>query len=237
MDKVRLIKECIHVTKVSKRVVKCCNCGKESEQLFVYSVNYSLGDKKSNDDLMNHKQKCPNCGYEAVDISNDIFLQEKYDINPEENIPYEVYGIPKANPEKPIDNNVLKVTKEEIAVSLNNEKTTYQLIIGHYFSSDSYKLALGKDNYSSSVIISREEYQRFIENFYTLTNKWEDSYIENEDWSRFSKNKINWNIFITNMNGVRILHGTDAFPDNWNDFINLLIVIEKLYKKRKYKDE
>lgn len=54
---------------ISRRIVKCTKCGKESEQLIVYSVNYLLGDKESNDKLINHKQKCPFCNYEAIDIS------------------------------------------------------------------------------------------------------------------------------------------------------------------------
>lgn len=59
------------MTKVSKRLIKCIKCGEESEQLFVFSVNYLLGSKESNDRLMDHKQKCPNCGYEYVDISKE----------------------------------------------------------------------------------------------------------------------------------------------------------------------
>ena len=59
------------MTKVSNVIVKCANCGKESEQLVVYSVNFSLGSKEDNEKLMQHKQKCPNFGYEAEDISQN----------------------------------------------------------------------------------------------------------------------------------------------------------------------
>lgn len=57
------------MTKINKKIVKCVECGTESEQLVVYSVNFSLGTKESNEKLISHKQKCPNCGYEAIDIS------------------------------------------------------------------------------------------------------------------------------------------------------------------------
>ncbi len=60
------------MTKVSKMTKKCAKCGKESEQLAVFSVNFSLGDRESNERLMKHKQKCPHCGYEAPDISIDF---------------------------------------------------------------------------------------------------------------------------------------------------------------------
>ena len=59
------------MTKVAKKLVKCAKCGAESEQLFVYSVNFSLGTKDDNEKLMKYKQKCPKCGYEAADISHD----------------------------------------------------------------------------------------------------------------------------------------------------------------------
>ncbi len=57
------------MTKVGKKKVKCIKCGAESEQLIVYSVNFLLGAKEENEKLMEHLQKCPNCGYEAADIS------------------------------------------------------------------------------------------------------------------------------------------------------------------------
>lgn len=65
------------MTKITKNVVKCAVCGTESEQLNVYSVNYSLGRKEDNDNLINSKQKCPKCGYESNDISKrDYFYKE-----------------------------------------------------------------------------------------------------------------------------------------------------------------
>jgi ribosomal protein S27AE len=54
------------MTKVVRKKVKCVKCGFESEQTQVYSVNHALGKKEDNDKLINHKQVCPNCGYEAV---------------------------------------------------------------------------------------------------------------------------------------------------------------------------
>ncbi len=60
------------MTKVNKKKVKCIKCGAISEQLIVYSVNFSLSIKEQNEKLMRYHQKCPNCGYEAVDISMDF---------------------------------------------------------------------------------------------------------------------------------------------------------------------
>lgn len=57
------------MTKVKTIMTKCAKCGNESEQMFVYSVNSMLGNKEDNEKLMQHKQVCPHCGYEATLIS------------------------------------------------------------------------------------------------------------------------------------------------------------------------
>ena len=57
------------MTKVKTIMTTCAKCGKESEQLFVYSVNFMLGTQESNEKLKKHKQVCPHCGYEATLIS------------------------------------------------------------------------------------------------------------------------------------------------------------------------
>lgn len=85
---------------ISRKVVKCAKCGKESPQMIVYSVNYSLGDKESNDKLIEHKQKCPYCEYEAIDISvlNDKLERKTLEKITEDFISemnkYEIFKIP-----------------------------------------------------------------------------------------------------------------------------------------------
>jgi len=53
------------MTKVINKVVTCAKCGKDSEQMLVYSVNFSLGKKEDNEKLMQHQQVCPHCNYMA----------------------------------------------------------------------------------------------------------------------------------------------------------------------------
>lgn len=85
---------------ISREVVKCAKCGKESPQMIVYSVNYSLGDKESNDKLIEHKQKCPYCEYETIDISvlNDKLERKTLEKITEDFISeinkYEIFKIP-----------------------------------------------------------------------------------------------------------------------------------------------
>ena len=59
------------MTKVVERMVTCIKCNKDSEQLIVFSVNFSLGTKEDNEKLMARKQVCPHCNYEAHNISKE----------------------------------------------------------------------------------------------------------------------------------------------------------------------
>ena len=85
---------------ISREIVKCAKCGKESSQMVVYSVNYSLGDKESNDKLINYKQKCPYCNYEAISIdvlNNKLTRKELEKITNQfigEINKYEIFKIP-----------------------------------------------------------------------------------------------------------------------------------------------
>lgn len=67
------------MTKIGNKMVKCAKCGKESKQTIVYSVNSFLGTEEEIEKLINKKQKCPYCEYEAQDISvkvNNNFLKK-----------------------------------------------------------------------------------------------------------------------------------------------------------------
>jgi len=57
------------MTKVVKKLIKCAKCGHESMQLFVHSVNFSLGKAEDNQKLIHHQQICPKCNYSATNIS------------------------------------------------------------------------------------------------------------------------------------------------------------------------
>lgn len=65
------------MTKVGTKKVKCAKCGAESEQLMIYSVNFMLGTKTTNERLMRHQQVCPKCNYTNFDISILTDIEEK----------------------------------------------------------------------------------------------------------------------------------------------------------------
>jgi len=62
-------KELRKLTKIIIEKLICKKCKKESDQPIIYSINFSLGNKKNNKNLKNNKQKCPYCGYVSINIS------------------------------------------------------------------------------------------------------------------------------------------------------------------------
>ncbi len=56
------------MTKIMRGSVKCIRCGKESEQLFIFNFDSSVGNKEDNEKLLRYRQRCPYCGYQAISI-------------------------------------------------------------------------------------------------------------------------------------------------------------------------
>ena len=57
------------MTLIGQEMKKCIKCGKESQQMVVYSVNFLVGTEEENRNLLSRKQVCPHCNYTAFDIS------------------------------------------------------------------------------------------------------------------------------------------------------------------------
>lgn len=143
------------MTKVGRKMVKCSKCGKESEQLLVFSVNYLLGDRESNDNLINHKQKCPYCGYENINIEkndsnsiNKLKREKLIELTEEfmkQNSNFEIFKIPNElyldyfgnlenafkehsfeSDERFVTYGRLNFLKEELSQRLNDEKLKYE---------------------------------------------------------------------------------------------------------------
>lgn len=67
------------MTKINIEKVKCIECGEESNQSVIYSINPNI-DMKELKELRKTKQECPFCGYKAKDISKQklyIFLKNR----------------------------------------------------------------------------------------------------------------------------------------------------------------
>jgi len=209
------------MTKLVRKMVKCVKCGEESEQLLVYSVNSLLGDKESNDKLMAHKQKCPNCGYEARNIS----IEKKYDINVEENVPQIVYGIPDWMKEKNEDDKPKKVFE---AFYGGYAGTSHYYYIQQVNNEYLFKYGLSK--YGKLIFIdskellvckrTKKEYDDFIINLKLEMKDWKDSYVNND-----IMDGTQWHIEFTEEN--KTYSGSNEFPSNMDTVMKILNMIFK----------
>ena len=224
------------MTDITKKTVKCAKCGKESQQLTVYSVNYLLGTKEDNDELLHHKQKCPFCGYEAINIEDN----EKYDTKVEENIPQFVYGVPDYFLERSDDSDsATKYVARENNIKKKETKPSGELLVdifsGGYFGPSDYyyiekldnnylfKNACAKDgrmlsNTSDEMKVitkTQEEYDEFIKNIKELTKDWKNSYY---DESVYDGNQ--WHINIINDNIE--FSGSNAYPENFKTVFDMI---------------
>ena len=119
------------MTKVGRKNVKCIKCGEESEQKIVYSVNFSLGTKEQNEQLMNHLQKCEHCGYEARDISAEL---EEYKSESKEQEIDELIG--KIDTMiKEIEDEEKRSPKNQIIKELTDKVNLYEKILKHIANS------------------------------------------------------------------------------------------------------
>ncbi len=95
---------------ISSELVKCAKCGKESQQVIVNSINYLFKTKKDEDKLLHHKQKCPYCNYEAIDISKNNSHRLK-----REDLANKFYGYHIKN----------KINSSDLAINYLNELQDY----------------------------------------------------------------------------------------------------------------
>ncbi len=176
------------------------------------------------------------------DSSND-----KYDINPEDNVPYEVYGIPDAiknrmkyniNPEDNVPQKVYgvpnssdKIDYYTYKISIKNDVSNYILALNHYLNPSAYDLIFQNLNELSdktvadlSVRISEFEYNTFKNRLYNIVESWNSSYT--------GSSNINWSLKIDDENENIVFYGNGDYPKNWNDLIDLLSEYEIMFKTK-----
>ena len=197
------------MTKVSKDLVKCAKCGKHSEQLVIYSINFLQGDEQENAKLLNHKQKCPYCGYVARNISFEDNIED-------------FYGKPYEEEEKPLlweewnnENSLEDGLVFDAFIEKENESSYYYIIKGK----DNYIVKYREqkqgeqsdDNYELIThTISREEYEDFIMLLKFKTNDWAEKY------EKITSNPcFNW--YINSQEFSKNYEGSNDAPENFDD--------------------
>ena len=137
-----------------------------------------------------------NIPQEVYGIPNSM-MENKYNIEPEDNIPQKVYGVPNSMMENKSD-----INKDSIIISIKNNNNDYVLSLSH----------------TSKPEIN---YRQFIINLYSIINNWQDNYL--------GESKVEWSIKIDTKDNKRLIYGHGDFPSNWNEFIDLISKYEKAF--------
>lgn len=197
------------MTKVSKDLVRCAKCGKHSEQLVVYSINFLQGDEEENNRLLEHKQKCPYCGYEARNIAFEDNIED-------------FYGKDYVEEEKPLlweewnnSNTIEEGLVFDAFIEKEDESSYYYIIKGK----DNYIVkyreqkqgVASEDNYELIThTVSQEEYESFIMSLKFKVSKWNEKYekITNSPY-------FNW--YLNSQEFPKNYEGSNDAPDNFEE--------------------
>ena len=119
--------------------------------------------------------------------------------------------------------------EEYIKVEIKDEENSFLLLLIHNNKSNLYGLVFSdlnnlEDNDISKlrIGISQNKYNEFVDNLNKITNVWKDTYL--------GDGRFFWNISINLDNTQKNIIGNGDFPDNWNEFIDLLIEYENIFK-------
>lgn len=166
---------------------------------------------------------------EVYGIPDSMINKKKYEVKPEENIPQRVYGVP----------NMFDLPKtmiqDAIRINIKNNESNYFIGLKHskYVGElDEYSLLFGNKNHFNDKVFSdlftdipSKYYQSFVERFNNIIQNWLEKY----DGS----SEVNWIIEIDISNNKKRIIGNGGYPQNWNEFIELLIEYERLFKQKK----
>ena len=181
----------------------------------------------------------------------DTFINDiNYNVEPDENIPREVYEIPNAKVQKyemnlkdnipqkvyGVPNNIQKntiINNEEIMIhlsDLNNQDNCYNINFISYDDNSNHttmtydNFLTSKDFINTVVDIDRNIFDEFQGKIIEVTKNWMDYY--------GGTSNVLWNIIINTKLKNKTFSG-GSYPENWNEFIDLLIEYENYYKSLK----
>lgn len=176
---------------------------------------------------MNPEDNVPREVYGIPDFIREKRKQEKYDIKPEDNVPQKVYGIPDSF-------TLPKVEKDSIRINIKKGNSNYVMLICHFKNNTSYELTFGDINNLEgktisdiSTNITESYYNSFVDRFNNIVKNWNSNYS--------GSSNVNWSIKLE-CDNKKIISGNGGFPENWNELIELLIEYEMLFKQKKVMD-
>lgn len=191
-------------------------------------------------------RKCPYCG--SIELWKYLYGEPTFDYDKDKYVlgGCEITGnqpthkckkcgkdvYPDSNFIKPSSNPIIK---ESIKISIKNEKNNYALLLNHASNSKMYDIVFADLNNLDGKVISdlstnipEKYYSQFISKLYRIINEWKGVYS--------GESNTVWSIKYSTENKKGLISGNGGFPSNWNEFIDLLVEYEILFKKKKNVD-
>lgn len=176
-----------------------------------------------------------NVPYEVYGIPDVDLNLSKYNIDPENNVPQKVYGIPKPEVSLNVENtntssNNATNNEEIVKFSIKTNDKKYILIVkrkDEHFGIVSYVNTSELNGTLAGtpfITIPISFYKKLIKQLKTITFDWDNKYIGN--------NCVDWNLSVESADFNKNIIGEGAYPNNWNEFIDLISKYELLYKKQ-----
>lgn len=203
-------------------------------------ISYILLDLVKNDSVIFIEE-------ESEENNMGLFSKKnKYDIEPKDNVPREVYGIPSplkkeidnakdkydVKPEQNVPQKVYGVMNPDISFD-KNDKESINIIINNYCLSltkwsnkcDILYMDKSKENFIKDSIITVPigKFDEFVQRLNKIIVFWNPEYS--------GDNGIEWKIKISTKDMNKNILGNGNYPHNWNEFIDLISEYEILFKK------
>ena len=197
--------------------------------------NYFNTDQYNKEEMSKYDIKVEdNIPREVYGIPDFMRQKDNYEIQPENNLPQKLYGIPNITPSNKKEPESFD-TDESIRIEIKNDNNDYVLVLNHHLKNDIYKIMFADLNHLEDKMISdtstnipKRYYQEFKEKLLNCTSNWNDNYNGN--------NNVSWNIVIKKDGTEKRIKGTGEYPNNWNNFIDLVVEYEKIFKVLKEKE-
>lgn len=160
-------------------------------------------NKSSNDDLKLIKNW-------NEELKKEQMLKQKYDINPEDNIPQKVYGVPFFDYGK----DKIKVVVDNYYMTLTKQDDKCDLEYTDYNDRTAMK--------NQVVAISGLQFDDFYERLRSIIADWNMGYDENIVFS--------WQVNIDVGGYKKDINGRNVYPDNLNELVNLVKEFSRIFQ-------
>lgn len=223
------VKDCPEIWRITflnkdvpeKEWAKCPLCGGELQEYIYGETTFGLPDGKIAGGCVirrdNPNYRCPRCG---KDFKRSEVMPNKVNIKKSVNV--------ESRTEKSLDDK-----DELILFKITNKDKIYDFTFGVHDQNSWLDFSIDNDpKMMYDCNLSEYLYEDFSKRIDEFTSNWKNSY------KKESESNINWNLCkISHGKVIKNYVGINDYPDNWNEFLDYIIMFEKISKMYSNKRE